>query len=206
MADLCATFCSSSSMMCTPANGSEIITIFLGVPDAVSGPNPVKVASCRDLPWLSRYMETCEVRWITDPSCNVSVVSDVAVAENGAPFTTLAPRIPSKPINSIGPPKGGPSGPRLCAWSAAALNTSTPPRTKHIFIFEFIIASPLLSRTAMLGSPRESRFSSLPHLAARLAAGHHFQPADPPGSTRPRALHLPAIPARQANCAACAHA
>src|SRR5580658_1981698 len=132
-------------MICTPATGSEIITIFLGVPAAVSGPNPVKVASCRDLPKLSRYIDTCDVRCSTDPSCSVSVVSDVAVAENGAPFTSLPPCIPSKPMSSIGAPKGGPSGPCRCACNAAALNITVPPRTKRIFIFEFIVASPLLS-------------------------------------------------------------
>src|SRR5208282_5492911 len=175
-ADLCATFCSSSSMMCTPATGSVIITIFLGAPEADRGPNPVKVASCRDLPWLSRYIETCDVRCSTEPSCSVDVVSDVAVAENGAPLTTLPPCMPSKPINSIGAPKGGgPSGPCRCACTAAALNTNAPLNTKHIFILGLMLPSPLLSQTAARDSPRQSRFSFLPLPAARLAAVHRFQ-------------------------------
>src|ERR1700688_3953318 len=138
-------------MMCTPATGSEIITIFLAPPDAVRGPNPVKVASCRDLPWLSRYIDTCDVRCSTDPSCSVDVVSDVAVAENGAPLTTFPLCMPSKPINSIGAPKGvGPSGPCLCACTAAALNTSAPLNTKHIFILGRILlfSSSLPNRSA----------------------------------------------------------
>src|SRR5580704_9914024 len=201
-ADVRATLFSLSSMMCTPATGSEIETIVFAAPDAVSGPNPVNVASCRDLPWLSRYIVTCDVRWSTDPSCKVDVVSDVAVAENGAPLTTLPPCIPSKPINSIGAPKGGPSGPCLCACTAAALNTSAPLNTKHIFILGLILLSPLLSQTAALHSPRQTGFSFLPAPAARLAAAHHFQPANPLGSTRPRALRSPAIPAPQASRAA----
>src|SRR5277367_4966375 len=88
-------------------------------------------------------MVTCDVRWIRDPSWRVSVVSAVAVAENGAPFTSFPPCIPSKPISSIGAPKGGPSC--LCACIATALNNSAPLRTKHVFVFEFIIPSPLLS-------------------------------------------------------------
>jgi hypothetical protein len=75
------------------------------------------------------------------------------VAEKGAPFTVFPPRIPSKPINSIGPPKGGgPSGLCLCACTAAALNTSIPLKTKHIFIFEFIFtfSSSLLRRDGLL--------------------------------------------------------
>src|ERR1700676_445518 len=192
-------------MMCTPATGSEIITIFFGVPDAVSGPNPVNVASCRDLPWLSRYIDTCDVRCKTEPSWIVDVVSDVPVAENGAPLTTFPPCIPSKPINSIGTPKGGsPSGPCLWACTAAALNTSAPLNTKHILILGFILPSPLLSQTAARYSLRQSRFSFLPAPAARLAAVHHFQPANPPGSTRPRALHSRASPAPQASRAASA--
>src|SRR5580692_2923207 len=162
-------------MMCTPATGSEIITIFLAPPDAVRGPNPVKVASCRDLPWLSRYMDTCDVRRSTDPSCSVDVVSDVAMAENGAPLTTFPPCMPSKPINSIGAPKGGgPSGPCLCASTAAALNISAPLNTKHILILGLILPSPLLSQTAALHS--QTRFSFLPAPAALLAAAHRFQP------------------------------
>src|SRR5580704_4218615 len=86
---------------------------------------------------------------MTEPSCSVEVVSDVAVAEKGATFT-IFPCMPSKPISSIGAPKGGgPSGPCLWACTATELNTRAPLNTKHIFNLGLI---PLL-----LFSPRPRR-------------------------------------------------
>src|SRR5580692_3736499 len=185
-AEVCATLFSLSSMMCTPATGSEIETIVFGAPDAVSGPNPVNVASCRDLPWLSRYTDTCDVRCSTEPSCNVDVVSDVAVAENGAPLTTLPPCIPSKPINSIGAPKGGPSGPCLCACTAAELNTSAPLNTTHIFILGLILPSPLLSqprRVVRRGNVVSVFFLRQPHCLRQPVVSYQQVHLDPLAST-----------------------
>src|SRR6266446_4698195 len=84
------------------------------------------------------------------PSCSVCVVSELAVAENGAPLTTFPGFNPSNPINSIrsangppGPPPGGGSG--CCARNVPAVSSRAPPTSEQAQILRFIVSSPLLS-------------------------------------------------------------
>src|SRR5271168_1751153 len=156
-----------------------------GVPDAANGPNPDAVNSRRERPWLSRYRLNCAVRWRTVPSVSVSVVSDVAVAENGAPFTTF-PCPPSNPINSMGPPKPGPPRCGPCARAVPAVKIRAPPATRLIHVFRFIPVSPLPLLRLLKSFYVDSQITPEPAL---LPAFHRCPPANPPGSTLRRVLH-----------------
>src|SRR4029077_17728307 len=84
------------------------------------------------------------------PSCSVCVVSELAVAENGAPLTTFPGFNPSNPINSIRS-ANGPPGPRpgggggCCARNVPAVSSRAPPTSEQAQILRFIVSSPLLS-------------------------------------------------------------
>src|SRR5712672_3164657 len=69
------------------------------------------------------------------PSCSVCVLSELAVAEKGAPFTTFPPCNPSKPSNSMrspnGPPGPGPPGPSPCSKAGGAGGSCALPVPKE---------------------------------------------------------------------------
>src|SRR6266436_223245 len=115
------------------------------------------------------------------PSCSVCVVSELAVAENGAPLTTFPGFNPSNPINSIrsangppGPPPGGGSG--CCARNVPAVSSRAPPTSEQAQILRFIVSSPLLSRVSKLG-PQEIKRALLrlrqPHCFGQTVLANH---------------------------------
>src|SRR5258706_6404474 len=94
------------------------------------------------------------------PSCSVCVLSELAVAENGAPFTTFPGCNPSNPSHSTcslnGPPGPGSPPPSTCskaggggascAFPVPDENTNAAARRELVKRLRFIVISPLLSR------------------------------------------------------------
>src|SRR6266851_5073128 len=153
---------------------------------------------------------------MTVPSCSICVVSEVAVAENGALFTTFPGRIPSNPSSSMrspiapgGPPSsgmpscsiiiggGGSGGAASCARTAPALSKA-PPTIEQAQKLRFIFFS-----SSLLELSKMSPLSNATLAIAPLSVARPGLPADPLGSSHSLPLHSPAIPARQARRASC---
>src|SRR5437879_7847203 len=194
------------------ATGSLIMTNDFDCPDVARGPIAGSVTSLRKRPWLSRKRFVWVLREMRFPSPRVCVVSETAVALNGAPVTTFPPCIPSKPSNSmrspIGPaniPSPGPpgicasggngGGGAPCASNDPAAPASIPARSRFTHTLRFIISSPLLSRTVANSSPTQSRPapSSTARSMLRPAPPAPSALVHPPASTFPKRPLLPSV-------------